>query len=56
MLDLLFAVDSIDRNPARFHRLGDFAHELDFQEPAFKGCSFDLDVLRQIEHSPERTC
>src|SRR5216683_7833846 len=57
MLDLLVVVANagVDRNPARLHGLRQFTHQLDLQEPVFKRCACDLDVVGEVELAPERT-
>src|SRR3984893_17643801 len=57
VLDLLVvvAIAGVHRNPARLHGLRQFAHQLDLQEPVFKRCACNLDVVGEVELAPERT-
>ena len=57
VLDLLVvvAIAGVDRNPARLHGLRQLAHQLDLQEPVFKRCACDLDVVGEVELASERT-
>src|SRR5262245_22315720 len=44
-----------DRDLARLFRLGDFAHEIDVQEPVLEGRTLDLDIIGELEDALERT-
>ena len=54
MLNRLNVVNRVNRDAARFHSLGQLAHEIDFQEPVFKGCARHVQKVGQVEHAPER--
>jgi hypothetical protein len=43
-----------DRDPARLHRLRDFADQLDLQQSVVKRRALDLDIVGQIELTLER--
>ena len=46
----------VDRNPARLHRLRNFALQIDQQEAVFEAGALDLDVVGQGELPLERAC